>query len=202
MWSYYLDTILSINSDTTNLLAMRRRLLGQAYKRADLQGGMNVSHYSTYVNIMYECNASDELVEEILKRAVAKHGDSIEIWTMYMQHYMRLNNEARVKDVFDQSRKRFAKAGAPLWRLYIAYLNTLSLNAAKPVYNEMLKQIAPEFDALKIQYIDWAYTIGGIKLSQQVYSIADALGTMTIGMVEKINELYLSHVSCLDPIEF
>lgn len=195
MWTYYLDTMLFINYDKSSHVPLRRRVLGQAYKKADLQGHMNIEHYSNYVEMMYECEASAELVEQIIQRAIAKFGDSIEMWRMYMQHYMRVENSDRVKEVFDKARKRLAQGAAPLWKLYISYLNTFGLTAAKEVYEEVLKQTTPEFDEIKVNFVDWAYTMAGIKYTMSVYKRADALGTMTFGMVQKINELYSLHVS-------
>lgn len=196
MWTFYLNAVHAINVDTNHtLLPLRRRMLGQAYKAADTQGRMDRFHYSNYVQLMYECNASDELVEPIVKRAIAKFGDSIEIWTIYMKHYMHSDNADRVKEVFEQSRKRFAQTGAPLWKLYVEYVSSVTPSKVKDVYNEVLVKSNPEFDEIKMKYIDWAYSIGGIKSVLDVYNQADTMGTVTLGMVNKVNDLFLLDVS-------
>lgn len=187
-----------MNRDTSSQLPLRRRMLGQAYKKSDMQGRMNIVHYSKYVDLMYDCNASDELVEQIILRAIGKFGDSVEMWTIYMKHCMRTNDSDRVKIVFEQSIKRLTKGAATLWVLYINYLKTLpDSSSVKLVYVDALKQMNPEFDEIKISYIDWACTMGGIKLADNIFKMANHFGTLTIGMVKKLNELKMLHVRSL-----
>lgn len=174
-------------------------MLGQAYKKSDTQGRMNILHYSEYVSILYDSNASNDLVEEILKRAIGQFGDSVEVWTMYLQHFMRNNDPDRAKVVFEQSRKRLATAACPLWVLYVNYLKTLP-NAGtlvKELYEEVIMQVSPEFDAMKISYIDWAYTMGGRKWPLVMFKRANTLGTLTMGMVQRIHEFESLQVGLL-----
>lgn len=195
MWTYYLDAMHDLNQNAQTLLPIRRRMLGLAYNKADMQDRMNTFHYTHYVRIMYECNAPDELVEQIIKRAIVNFGESIDMWRIYMKHYMRSNHTDRVTEVFEQSRKQLGAAGAPLWSCYIDYQSTIVLSSnVKELFDEALAKTNPEFDAIKEKYIGWAYAIGGIPYTLNVYRRADEMDTVTVGMVQKINDLYLQDV--------
>lgn len=56
MWSYYLDAMLALELNRKNsTLPLRRRMLGRAFKRADVENGMSAEHYVQYVQILTVC---------------------------------------------------------------------------------------------------------------------------------------------------
>lgn len=53
MWAYYLDAMLALDCNRGgSMLALRRRVLGRALKRADVENGMSAVHYVRYVQIL------------------------------------------------------------------------------------------------------------------------------------------------------
>lgn len=63
MWTYYLDTMLALNSDRTAILQpLRHRMLRQAFKRADADNRMTAEHYKRYVELL---NVLSKLVDQM-----------------------------------------------------------------------------------------------------------------------------------------
>lgn len=159
MWNYYLDAMLMLNRDPTpRLLTIRRRMLGRACKRADVADRLSERHYLHYVEILYAVQQRHDVIEAVLKRAIAKFSASLAMWQLYMRHYIRIDRLDEVRRVFELSRKKLAQQALPLWELYLQAL-LCEPEANRPdilaLYEESMQQYSAGFAKLKCGFLEW-----------------------------------------------
>lgn len=66
MWDYYLNAMLILNRDASTQIALKRRMLGKAYKQADEANRMTIDHYLQYIEIMYAMETDNAIIEKVI----------------------------------------------------------------------------------------------------------------------------------------
>lgn len=146
-------------------------------------------HYIQYHKILTGCKAENDIIENVLIRAVNMYPNSIDLWDFKMTFYMRIENIQKVSETFAEAKKRLCAKGYPLWSYYIGFLQlTNETTLLRKAFDAVLKENSPFFNDLKAQYVQHTSLMYGVKAARQIFKNSLKSKSMILS-VEMFNQM-------------
>ncbi|XP_058824217.1 U3 small nucleolar RNA-associated protein 6 homolog [Topomyia yanbarensis] len=160
MWSYYVETILQQNADMSCYPKLRRKALGEAFKKAYFAGFLEEDRYVQYIKLLIHSEETQfSFVSEVLSKALEVYPSSSQLWELQLTCLVRKCASAKeFESVFKQAINKCSSDVLPLWivRSQFYYTQTENQNKLEQVFREAIQQstsVSSHFQPLFLNYL-------------------------------------------------
>lgn len=201
MWKMYIDALLLLNKDLSQESQLKRELLFSALKRAHDSNHLDENHYQVYYEYLlalYKKHQNNETNkkerrDDIIKMLseASKRFNKHNIWKMWIEFHIELEENDRVDEVFAEAVKMLGKEIAtPLYSLLVHYY--LSQPALNSKVDKCFKKTVEETHTMQDSYLEWTALMRGIEAARQLFEWFCKYDHLTYDCCEKM--LYLESI--------
>lgn len=177
MWNYYIDAMLELNKNPTQLNGFKRFLLGRAFAGANNANHMSETNYLQYIELLNSNNSKDENIIHVFKKATQIYSTSENFWIQYLRYYIQANNVKKIKEIFNAARTRLGSNCANIWELYLIFLSSRSIycEESKVELEKMIDEVVvrPEksLNVLKARVLELVANTMDIYRARKTYKL-------------------------------
>uniref|UniRef100_A0A1B0DPT5 U3 small nucleolar RNA-associated protein 6 homolog n=1 Tax=Phlebotomus papatasi TaxID=29031 RepID=A0A1B0DPT5_PHLPP len=172
MWSYYINTMLELNQDTSAQATLKKKVLHVAMRGAYEAGFLSEAHYIYFIEQLFKArDCRMEYMLEVFDKATKTHVTSVRLWEMWMRFHIQQESEQSLYEVFRQGVRKLSEESYPLWQLIIQYYQVRPdlPNRVEEIFNEAILQPPSISSRLKAQYIEYTAITKDINAARQKY---------------------------------
>lgn len=123
MWSHYIDAMIDLNNNKSTQQNLKQNCLLTAYEGAHEAKCLSELQYLQYIELLKSCSKEEyeQKLCDVLQNSTEVYSNSIELWKLYLKHYMQKDDENKVYDIFAVASKIIGTESLPLWELLKQY---------------------------------------------------------------------------------
>lgn len=169
MWSLYLETLLELTRDQSQLPNFKRKLLVAAFQGGHNAGKLNENHYLVWVDHLQGADRGKKL-SEVLEGATEKLSNSVTLWQTRLRVHLTRGEEVPATSVFNQAIVKLGPNALPLWKLMLQYWQTKRSSKVEELFKKAMNESAAISSPLKPLYLEWLVLTHGIGAARKVYA--------------------------------
>ncbi|XP_059616443.1 U3 small nucleolar RNA-associated protein 6 homolog [Phlebotomus argentipes] len=202
MWSYYINTMLELNQDTSAQASLKKKVLQMALKGGYEAGFLSESHYIYYIEQIFKAQDTRlDFILEVFDKATKSHGMSVRLWEMWMRFHIQNESEQSLYEVFRQAVRKLGDKSSPLWQLIIQYYQVRPdlPKRVEEIFNEAILQPPSVSAPLKAQYIEYVAITKDINAARHKYDDLVLNTTPCLEIHEKMS--FLESIQCIPNVD-
>uniref|UniRef100_A0A8D8B5S7 U3 small nucleolar RNA-associated protein 6 homolog n=1 Tax=Culex pipiens TaxID=7175 RepID=A0A8D8B5S7_CULPI len=160
MWTLYVDAVLKLNEDMTSHQKLRRKTLGNVFKKAFESGSLEEDKYVQYLKLMINVDQPQEsLVTAVLTKAIESYPKSTKLWVLHLTFLAKQEAPAsEIEDIFKKALVNCTEDLLSLWTVRFQYYHTRTdlPKALEQTFKDAIVQpptIASHFQPLYLEFL-------------------------------------------------
>lgn len=126
MWTLYVDSVLTLNEDMSSHQKLRRKTLGNVFKKAFESGSLEEDKYIQYLKLLINTeNPQELLVNSVLAKAIESYPNSTKLYVLNLTYLAKRESSAsEVEGVFKKATSNCTEDLLSLWTVRFQYYHT------------------------------------------------------------------------------
>lgn len=126
MWTLYVDSVLTLNEDMSSHQKLRRKTLGNVFKKAFESGSLEEDKYIQYLKLLINTeNPQELLVNSVLAKAIETFPNSTKLYVLHLTYLAKKESPANeVEEIFKKAISICTEDLLSLWTVRFQYYHT------------------------------------------------------------------------------
>lgn len=155
MWSLYIDCLIEINHDISELPNYKRKLLKNALLQGHEAGKLEEKYYLNWIAMLKEDETSKKKIYQVMSYGTDAIPKSLELWRLKMKYLVNSGNDEQVEAEFNKAIKNFGAEALPIWQMKLLYYQAKIPARVEDLFKAGIANVPEISKAMKVPFIEW-----------------------------------------------